>query len=226
MIRAVNSASRTSPKPPATRGRRAPRASGDDRERAILETAERLLADRPLQEISVDDLARGAGISRPSFYFYFPSKDAVLLTLVDRMVAEAYEWRGDAIERFANDPAATVRAAISAFYATFADHRAVILAGAEVRATNAEARQMWGQVTQRWIDEAAAAIEFERARGAAPAGKPARDLATTLIYMNERVLQATLAGESPALADDNVIDVLVSVWLSAIYGSVPAAQQP
>ena len=75
--------------PPPRRGRRPARPSGDDRELAILATAERLLAERPLAAISVDDLARGAGISRPTFYFYFPSKDAVLLTLLDRVVAEA-----------------------------------------------------------------------------------------------------------------------------------------
>ena len=72
------------------------RATGDDREQAILATAERLLEERPLHEISVDDLARGAGISRPTFYFYFASKDAVLLTLLDRVVDEARERRGDA----------------------------------------------------------------------------------------------------------------------------------
>src|SRR5271165_1309126 len=71
------------------RGRRRQRPSGDQRERAILETAERLLGERSLNEISVDDLARGAGISRPTFYFYFASKEAVLLTLLDRLVEEA-----------------------------------------------------------------------------------------------------------------------------------------
>ncbi|MCU1616028.1 MAG: regulatory protein TetR, partial [Frankiales bacterium] len=65
------------------RGRRRARPSGEDREAAILATFERLLAERPLSAVSVDDLARGAGISRPTFYFYFPSKDAVLLTLLD-----------------------------------------------------------------------------------------------------------------------------------------------
>ena len=75
--------------PRAARGRRAARPSGDDRELAILETLERLLQDRGLADISVDDLAKGAGISRPSFYFYFPSKDAVLLTLFGRVISEA-----------------------------------------------------------------------------------------------------------------------------------------
>src|SRR5215212_8200539 len=111
-----------------TRGRRSPRASGDDRQRAILETAERLLAERSLGEISVDDLARGAGISRPSFYFYFPSKEAVLLTLLDRMVEEARGRMGEALERFAEDPARWLRAGITAIYDTLSDHRAVTTA--------------------------------------------------------------------------------------------------
>ena len=88
------------------RGRRTPRASGDERERAILATAERLLEERPLGEISVEDLASGAGISRPTFYFYFPSKDAVLLTLVDRMVEEAAASREEALAKLAEDPRA------------------------------------------------------------------------------------------------------------------------
>ncbi len=78
----------TASQPRAARGRRAARPSGDDRELAILETAIRLLEERQEHEISVDDLAKGAGISRPTFYFYFPSKDAVLMTLLERVVAE------------------------------------------------------------------------------------------------------------------------------------------
>ena len=81
------------------------RTTGDDREHAILVTAERLLEERALHEISVDDLARGAGISRPTFYFYFSSKEAVLLTLLDRMVEEARGRMGEALERFSEDPA-------------------------------------------------------------------------------------------------------------------------
>ena len=56
---------------------------------AILATAEQLLAERPLADFSVDDLAKGAGISRPTFYFYFPSKNAVLLDWCRRSAARA-----------------------------------------------------------------------------------------------------------------------------------------
>src|ERR1700757_2141726 len=125
------------------RGRRASRVTAQEREAAILATAERLLEDRSPQEISVDDLARGAGISRPSFYFYFPSKEAVFLTLIDRLVEQADAARGDVLERLSEDPPAMWRRGLQVFFDTFGAHRAVVLAGAQLRTVNAEARELW-----------------------------------------------------------------------------------
>jgi AcrR family transcriptional regulator len=208
------------PKTPVARGRRATRASGDDRERAILETAERLLEERPLSEISVDDLAKGAGISRPTFYFYFPSKDAVVLTIVDRLVAAAADSREEALQTLAaGEPRAGLRQALEDLYSAFRERRPVALAAAELRTTNGEARDLWAQVMEGWVADVTAVIEAERARGAAPDGLPARELAIALVQMNERVQYASFTGESPSLEEDRVIDVLVDIWLRAIYGT-------
>jgi TetR/AcrR family transcriptional regulator, ethionamide resistance regulator len=201
------------------RGRRPRRNRGDDRERAILETAEQLLGERAFHEISVDDLARGAGISRPTFYFYFPSKEAVLLTLLDRMVEEARGRMGEALERFAEDPAHWLRAGITAIYETFSAHRAVTAAGADALATSVEARELWTGVMEGFVQATTAVIDAERARGAAPGGVPARALAIALNRMNERVLLTTFAGQGPAVEEADVLDVLVAAWLGAIYGA-------
>ncbi|MGN6587839.1 MAG: TetR/AcrR family transcriptional regulator [Solirubrobacterales bacterium] len=202
------------------RGRRAARASGDERERSILETAERLLEERPLSEISVDDLAKGAGISRPTFYFYFPSKDAVVLTIIDRLVVATAGSREEALKMLAEgEPRAGLRQALSDLYGAFRSRRAVSLAAAELRMTNPEARELWSQVMEGWVADTTAVIEAERARGAAPPGQPARDLAIALVQMNERVQYATFTGESPSLEEDRVLDVLVDIWLRAIYGT-------
>lgn len=199
------------------RGRRTGRPTGDDRELAILATAERLLGERPLSEISIDDLARGAGISRPTFYFYFASKNAVLLTLLDRVIEEADTASLNVLDNLAADPAGGWRAGIDAFYRTFRSHRPVAVACAEARATNAEVRALWANVMEGWVAWTAGAIQAERDRGAAPDGLPARDLAIALNSMNERVLYATYAGDGPAVAEGDVVDVLLTVWLSTIY---------
>ncbi len=113
----------------APRGRRSTRPSGDDREQAILATAERLLEERPFAEISVDDLAKGAGISRPTFYFYFPSKEAVLLTLIEPIIARADAEFDGAVQRLPTDPRRVWRNGIKAFFSGFSSHRAVARAG-------------------------------------------------------------------------------------------------
>jgi TetR/AcrR family transcriptional regulator, ethionamide resistance regulator len=213
----------TASKAPAAasgRGRRAARASGDERERAILETAEKLLEERPLSEISVDDLAKGAGISRPTFYFYFPSKDAVVLTIIDRLVVATAGSREEALKMLAEgEPRAGLRQALSDLYGAFRSRRAVSLAAAELRMTNPEARELWSQVMEGWVADTTAVIEAERARGAAPPGQPPRDLAIALVQMNERVQYASFTGESPSLEEDRVLDVLVDIWLRSIYGT-------
>jgi AcrR family transcriptional regulator len=198
--------------------------SADLRERAILETAERLLAERPLHEISTEDLARGAGISRSSFYFYFASKEAVLLSLLDRVTAEAEAAREAALARVEDGTLAELcRAGIAAFHETFRAHRAVTLAAADARASVPEVREQWSRVMEGWIRDTEALVEAERPappppRAAAAAAVPARDLAVALNLMNERVLHASFAGEAPAVGEDAVVDALVAIWVAAIRG--------
>ena len=203
-----------------TRGRRATRPSGDERELAILETAERLLEQRPLADVSVDDLAKGAGISRPTFYFYFPSKDAVLMTLLERLIKEADSALERLIENPPTDRLGIWRTGINVFFETFGDHRAVCAAAAAAKATNPEARELWATFMQKWINHTADLIESERARGAAPTTLPAQDLSTALNLMNEAVMTASFAGQHPAMPERHVLDTLVHTWMSAIYGDI------
>jgi TetR/AcrR family transcriptional regulator, ethionamide resistance regulator len=200
------------------RGRRAARPSGDDRELAILETAERLLEDRGLVEISVDDLAKGAGISRPTFYFYFPSKDAVLLTLFERVLAEADATFEGRSEDYAADPARAWRDGIYAFFEPLRAHLCVALAGVAATATNAEIRELWSSFMQKWVDRTAAVITAERARGAAPDTVPAQDLAAALNLMNERTMFASYTAQKPSIPEEAALDTLVHVWITGIYG--------
>ena len=205
---------------PASEARRRPeRSRGDVREARLLEIAEALLREGRFEQASIAELAAAAEISRPTFYFYFASKEAVLLSLLERMLAEALSTRGDTLERLAEDPAARLRESLTAYFDVFRGHRAVTLAGADAAASSAEVREMWAQVMEAWVQETAAAIEAERARGAASEGTPARDLAIALLSMNERVFHNTFARHAPAVEEDGVVDVLVAVWLSAIYGT-------
>lgn len=200
---------------PGLRRARPARMSGDERERAILEGARRLLARGRLSEISVDDLAAAAGISRPTFYFYFASKEAVLLTLLERMVSDARLARDAALADAGEDPVRGWRAGIQAFHVTWQANRDLIGSAEQARATSSDIAALWRRVIKELVAEAAAGIEAERNRGAAPAGLPAAELAWCLTLMNERVFSATTA--EAGLPEARTVDALLSIWLDVIY---------
>lgn len=202
----------------APRGRRAARPSGDDREAAILATARQLLDNKKFADISVDDLAKGAGISRPTFYFYFPSKEAVLLSLIDPLIKRADTGFDSALEDMPADPKRAIRRGIEIFFDSFASHPATARAGTEALNSSPEFRTFWSGLMQKWINLTAALIAAERQRGAAPDTISARDLATSLNLMNERTMMAALSAEQPAVDYDKVVDTLTHIWLTSIYG--------
>ncbi|HEX5257084.1 MAG TPA: TetR/AcrR family transcriptional regulator [Mycobacterium sp.] len=201
----------------ASRGRRASHHSGDNREQAILATAERLLQERPLADFSVDDLAKGAGISRPTFYFYFRSKNAVLLSLLDQMNSKAQAALGALDVVSSGDPEAIWRARIESFFEVSGSHRAVAVAGAAAKGTNPEVRQLWSALMNKWISYTTIAIKAERGRGAAPDTIPVAELSVALNMLSERMMAATFTADDQAIPEDRVIDTLLHIWLASIY---------
>ena len=177
-----------------------------------------MLERRPFAEISVDDLAKGAGLSRPTFYFYFASKDAVLVRLFARATTASgaqQQQTDDATEQ----PQQGWHDGIYAFFDSLRPHRAVVLAGLAAMATNAELREMWTAFMTGWIDYTAGLIIGERERGAAPDTIPAHDLATALNLMNERVVFAAQGSQKPTLPEDAALEALAHIWTASIYGA-------
>lgn len=206
----------------ARRERGSARPSGDDRQDAILATAESLLADRPLGDISIEDLARGAGISRPSFYSYFSSKDEVLIELLARVIEEVDRALAGLSGEPSADRADPWRKSISAFVEVFTKHEAVAATAISSRLHNPEIQALWARSMQSWVDYTTKAIMSERRRGAAPDGIPAGELAVALNLMNERVLSSAFTREQPAIDRSSVVDVLLGIWMLSIYGSSAA----
>lgn len=212
--------------PPSTspaRGRRAKRPSGDEREQAIRETLETLLETKQFHEVSIDDLARGAGISRPTFYFYFESKEAVLLTLMDAIVGQADAASDVAQAAIEQDPQRFLHEALTAYVTILGAHRGVIVACNQAAATSPDVRALWNIVRERWVQMGAGAIAAERGRLGIDGELTARELAIALINMNEGVMYSLFAGEQPAIPEERIIEVLTSIWINAVYeGARPA----
>jgi AcrR family transcriptional regulator len=206
----------TSP-PPRTSRRRGERR-GDVTERAILETAERLLSERPLSQISVEELARGAGISRPSFYFYFESREAVLRALAEGLTDALYRAAERWLDPGDRSPAEATRLAISENLDLWQKHGPVLRAVVRARETDPEIRRLWGEFVRRYVNAFADHIEHEREAGRAPSGPPsARDLAIVLLNMSDRTWYETALVRRSQAAQKALVDTMTTVWLRAVY---------
>jgi AcrR family transcriptional regulator len=199
--------------------RRGP-AKGDLKEKAILETCERLLGERPLRDITVDELAAGAGISRPSFYFYFESKDAVLRALVEDITDEMYRESERWLERSDDPPAEIALRSIEASARLWQEHGPVLRAANQTWGAVPGMRAFWEDMMGRFVEQSARTIRDERRAGDAPGGPDPEALAKALIWMNERCFYTSSLGLGPALTEEELVPTLTAIWLRAIYGDV------
>jgi AcrR family transcriptional regulator len=195
------------------------RSKGDLTSQAILDTAERLLETRSLDEIAVDELTSGAGVSRSTFYFHYESREAVLLALSERVADAMHESAALWLRRGSEPPEDAIRRALTAALTLWRNHGPVLRAALRARDVNPRMREFWSEVGRRFIDAAAEQIERERAAGLALPGPPdARLLATVLESMNEQAcFTQSLSRRSPA-RDRKLVDALTVIWLRSVYG--------
>ena len=193
------------------------RRDPDDARREILEAAEGFLARRPFRELTVDAVMAETGLSRPSFYVYFPDRYALVTTILEGVGTELF-----AIDRtWLDGPAETSRAALRHTIAATADffgrRGRLLRAIADAAATDPEVER---QYRHGLIQGFAAAVGERIVRGV-------RDgemlslvdpgaTALVLVLMAERaLLDAVALGGTDALA--TVVPALGEVWERTLY---------
>jgi AcrR family transcriptional regulator len=208
----------------STTARRAPGGppKGDRRRRAILDAVERLLTEKTIAQLSVEDIAAAAGISRSGFYFYFESKYAAL--------GDALGDVGDEMSRAAEDffagtdepPEVYVPRALSRVKDLWRRHADLMVAIVDAAHSDSGARALWDAWVLQFVESIAERIEFERAAGRAPDGPPARDLARTLMLMNAAVLDGDARDVATRGSGGDTVAALTHVWLGAVWGIGPS----
>ncbi|MQA85348.1 MAG: TetR family transcriptional regulator [Streptosporangiales bacterium] len=99
-------------------GRQRRRRRRSDAERsiaAILDAAIRVLSERP--EASIEDIAEAAGVTRPTVYAHYRSREALLNAAIDRITEEAIAAM-DAADLDHGPPAAALRRFLTAGWRT------------------------------------------------------------------------------------------------------------
>jgi len=196
-------------------GRRRRPSRGDLKEAEILDYAWELLGHKAVGEVTVEELAKGVGISRPTFYFYFESRDAVIRALAER-VADGLLATA---EITADDPAGVIRARVAAYMQRWRTEGRVLRAMVPLYESDAGHKAFWDDISGKLVDAITASIEAEREEGRALPGPPAsRSLAQAMVAMLWRSGYELSLTPPSADADEEVVETLTAVCRRAIYG--------
>ena len=176
---------------------------------------------KTFKNLTVDELARAAGLSRTAFYFYFPGKSQALMAaaaeVAEETAAEADRWwHGE------GEPEELVRVALQGIVDVYVRHSAMLRTAVEVTTYDPEFAAFYNQLMERFVRATADQLRRDRDAGRL------RDLdpdavAETLVWMVERCNNVLIggAGRSP----EEIVEAMTTVWVHALYpDSVVPAQ--
>lgn len=190
---------------------------------AILQATERLLQDRTLDEINVADILDAAGVSRATFYFYFASKDDVMVHLFEEfmgsLVADFESLMGDVERR--RSPA--LREALADWLTIEAPHHVVARGAIEEWPRRPDLRRLFLIGHTRMVDALARAIDDDRRDGVAVESIPSERLASGWIWTMERAWYEAMGGAEHLGDLPAVNDALAATLVAAVYGPGAAA---
>jgi AcrR family transcriptional regulator len=193
--------------------RRAGQSKGDQREAGILEATRTLLADRSVTDLTIDDIASTAGISRTTFYFYFSTKQAVVMALLEGLWDEfgsTYRWLESA-GRDANG----LREHHRLVAEVWRKHRAILRC--TTGAVDYEPLVEWiDRAHERFVTALTRKIELDQTSGVAPLGVTPVALAEIVSELRDKRFP-----ELAALSDADLergLNDLTEVVLRIIYG--------
>ncbi|MFT4082907.1 MAG: TetR/AcrR family transcriptional regulator [Nocardioides sp.] len=188
------------------------RLTPEERREQLLDLGVRLLAERSLEEISIDVLAAEAGVSRGLLYHYFGDKSAFREAVVRRAAADLVEQTappsvGDPVERLRH----SVTAYVDFVDANWAGYRSLLRGAASDPALKAVYDEAFGQLGER---------VFSADTGLIPDTPAARLVVRGWQAMTEQLVLAWKSGESE-VSRGQLLDLLVDA-LPALAVTLPA----
>ena len=188
-------------------------------EAAVLQAMEDLLGDgATYATLSVERIAKRAGISRTAFYFYFADKRELLMRLASKLSDELYR-EADAWWSGAGDGPEQLRTALAKIAALYRVHGPLVCAIVELSTYDEVVGPFWRALVGRFVDASAGRIAAEAGAGAGPPATPSAEAtAFALVWMTERTLHQMLV-QGGGVSEDELVRALAGVWVASVYGS-------
>ncbi|MFJ8173195.1 TetR/AcrR family transcriptional regulator [Streptomyces sp. NPDC094473] len=163
-------------------------------EKRILTVIEERLRDGvTYTELSVEQIAQAAGVSRSTFYLYFRDKVDVLLRLSGSLKIESSEiaasWKPTGADGGVNGLARTYELILR----HYRKHAALLAAINEVAAYDSVVREAWTLDQERFITNVMTTLEDEQRAGRTPVDIDPRLAATIIVQGGGQVIAQQVA---------------------------------
>lgn len=207
--------------PPGPRGRGTRRAVSDaekaERRAEILAAAKAVFAAKGYHATTVSDIAREAGLSYGSIYWYYESKEALFHELMSAEAAAlgAHIEAAIAAAVGERDPEAPFRAAVRATLEFYEGDRALVkLLFRDAFALGTSFERHLFAINERFVDEIAAIVGKAQDRGVLVPG-PTRLIAFAIAALVGQLAHRRLATDD-GLPAQEVADLAVSILLNGL----------
>jgi AcrR family transcriptional regulator len=189
---------------------RAHTEQGRERKEQLLNAAQDLFAARGFGNTRIADICAAAGVAKGLFYWYFPTKESVIVELVRDTRQRLRRAQGAAMES-ATDPLARIRLGAEASIRFIAEHRAHF-ALLDVERHDQAIAPVVREGSDVYVRDVTALIrEAQRAGLVAPAGDPAV-LAVGVVGAVSAYSHALRTGRIDLPVDE--LATLVGAWVT------------
>jgi TetR/AcrR family transcriptional regulator, ethionamide resistance regulator len=188
---------------------------GDLRETAILDAAEALLDREGVDSVTVEQIAKGAGLTRGALYFYFGSREEVVTALVARTMAVIVRDAHLAADETEVDPLETINRASVRTEKQWAEHGVVMRAAVDYTPFIPEVSKLWRGTVETYIDSMTKVL----VRAGIPdrkGPKGAKRLASALCWATERNFYIAATGDGDL---KSARQATVELWKRAVAGA-------
>lgn len=172
--------------------------------------------------LTVEQLAREAGIARATFYLHFADKGELVAQLMGRLTQEIVGSAGDWFEAKGQSGPQTVKQALTGIISTFRKHHAILAAVEATKAHDETVARLHGEMMAKLCERSRRAVAAVK-QGVPEGDVPWNMLADALTWSVEQYC-AQVAGQYDAAQLNALINTFSHICNSAIFSpTTPAA---
>jgi len=195
-------------------------SKGDRTRQRILDVVADLLQDSTYDEISVAEITRRATVTRPGFYFHFPTKGAAVASLMEGMFDQFIEIARGWYEHQGPDQVQAFRQGISDTVDLWRQEARLMHAMAQAAASDPHARAIWTGWIEQFSAAAVPTLSMDLPAGIARDQRTVKQVATMLVRMvfdaMQHDVESIVQAGSPT---PELLETISFVWTRTVYGS-------